>query len=111
MKELHELNSVRAIDAFIHDHPLSFVYVSRQDCSVCHAVLPKLRSLLADYPQIRLGVVDAEVARDIASEFLIFSVPVLLLFVNGKELIREGRFVKFDSLRTQLDRIYEAYAI
>jgi len=110
MKELQELNSVRAIDTFIHDHPLSFVYISRQDCSVCHAVLPKLRSLLEDYPQIRLGWADADVAPEIVSEFLIFSVPALLLFVNGKELIREGRFVQFDSLRTQIDRIYEAYA-
>lgn len=47
MKEAAELTSMVSIEKFITDHQLSFIYISRPQCTVCHAVLPQLRALLA----------------------------------------------------------------
>ncbi|MFF2912434.1 thioredoxin family protein [Paenibacillus sp. NPDC057934] len=106
MKEITEITSIEMADDFLEKHELSFLDVSRPECSVCHAILPKLRELLDAYPEIHLGHIDANVVEEVASQFLIFTVPVMLLMAGQREYIRADRFVVFDRLREQLDQIY-----
>src|SRR5699024_12168907 len=90
MKEFKQLTSMNDIDQFIEQNQLSFIYISRPGCSVCHGLLPQVQSLMEKYPKIQLGHVDAEEVEAIAGRFSIFTVPVLLLFVDGKEYVREA---------------------
>ncbi|MGG5254091.1 thioredoxin family protein [Neobacillus sp. SM06] len=71
-------------------------------------MLPQVEEVMRDYPKIQFGVVDAGDVQDIAEHFLIFTVPVLLLFVDGKEVLREARIVHIDLFREKLNRIYTA---
>lgn len=109
MKEIENLSNYAVVEAFINEHELSFLYVSRPDCSVCHAILPKLRALLEHFPQMKLGQVNALQVEEIAGHLSIFTAPTLLLFVKGKEYLREDRFVRFADLEEKLARIYEFY--
>ncbi|WMT39043.1 thioredoxin family protein [Paenibacillus sp. D2_2] len=109
MKKAKELSTFAQVEAFIKEHGLSFLYVSRPDCSVCHAILPKLRSLLDHFPQMELGQVNALEVEEIAGGLSIFTAPTLLLFVDGKEYLREDRFVRFADLEEKLARLYELY--
>lgn len=109
MKEIEELTSLDTIEAFIRDHQLSFIYISRPTCGVCHAVLPQLREMLMQFPLIRLGRINAENVEEIAAKFLTFSVPSLLLFIDGKEYLRMDRFVYFEQLKEKINKIYEMY--
>lgn len=109
MKKVHELTSIRTVEAFLENHELSFLYVSRQDCSVCHAILPKLRELLHHYPLIHLGHIDAGKVEEVAEKFLILTAPIMILMIDSKEYIREDRFVRFDYLNEKLSQIYEMY--
>lgn len=97
------------VEEFLENHELSFLYVSRPDCSVCHAILPKLRELLDHYPLINLGHIDANKVEEVAEKFLIFTVPIMLLMIDQKEYIREDRFVRFDRLKGRLEQIYGIY--
>ncbi|MFF2019908.1 MULTISPECIES: thioredoxin family protein [Paenibacillus] len=106
MKEITEITSIEMAHEFLEKNELSFLYVSRPECSVCHAILPKLRELLDAYPQIHLGHIDANVVEEVASQFLIFTVPVMLLMAGQREYIRADRFVVFDRLQEQLEQIY-----
>ncbi|WP_313957949.1 thioredoxin family protein [Paenibacillus xylanexedens] len=92
----------------MQDRSLVLLYVSQEDCTVCHAILPKLKTLLTDYPHIQLVQVDAQQVPEVAGQFLIFSVPTLIMFYDQKELFREGRFVQFESLEKRIDQIYNA---
>jgi len=107
MRVMEELISIDAIERFIANHRLSFLYVSRQDCSVCHAILPKLRELLERFPSISLGHIQAETVGEIASKYLIFTAPTLLFFIEGKEMLREDRFVQFGVLERKLENLIE----
>ncbi|MCF6137260.1 thioredoxin family protein [Pseudalkalibacillus berkeleyi] len=107
MKEITHLQSITAVDQFIATNQMSFIYVTRTNCSVCHALLPRVREMLNQYENIHLGQVNADDVTEIAGHFSIFTVPVLLLFVEGKEMIREARFVQIEALDTQIGRIYE----
>ncbi|MEO2203637.1 thioredoxin family protein [Paenibacillus pabuli] len=110
MKEMHELTSMDMVDPFIQQHNMTFLYVSRKECSVCHALLPKIRELLQPYPSIALGHIDANQVEEVASRFLIFTVPIMLVLVEQKEVVRADRFVRLDRLAEQLEQIYSSYA-
>ncbi|WP_336184126.1 thioredoxin family protein [Bacillus sp. 205(2023)] len=109
MKEVTELLSLNAIENFINRHQLNFIYISRPSCTVCHAVLPQLRELLEQFPHIKLGHVNAFRVEEVAGRFSVFTVPVLLLFIEGTEFLREARFVHFEQLEQKLKRVYQLY--
>lgn len=104
---MNNLTSITSVETFINDHPLSFLYVSRTNCGVCHAILPQLQDLLKEFPLIQLGNINADDVEEIAGRFSIFTVPALLLFVDGKEVIREARFVHMQSLQEKISKIYQ----
>lgn len=99
MKELTELHSLDAIEHFINQHQFSFIYISRPDCTVCHAVLPQLRIVLDQFPAISLGHINADNVEEVAGRFSVFTVPVLLLFIDGTEFLRELVLFILNSLK------------
>ncbi|MCR8844481.1 thioredoxin family protein [Paenibacillus sp. SC116] len=107
MREMESLTSLEEVNAFIQRHPLAFLYISSTDCSVCHALYPQIQRLMIHYPEIRLGTVNAQEVTEIAGSFSVFTVPVLLLFVEGKEYVREARIVHLDLLDEKIKRVYE----
>ncbi|WP_335869561.1 thioredoxin family protein [Bacillus sp. 2205SS5-2] len=84
---------------------LALLYISKQNCSVCHALLPQVEILLEKYPFIQSMQVDAEEVPAIAGTYSIFTVPVVIFFVNGKEMFREARFVPMEELKKQIDKL------
>ncbi|MBI5974298.1 thioredoxin family protein [Staphylococcus canis] len=102
------LHSVSEMESFIEKHPLAVIQVSRQNCSVCHAVAPRMEDLLSQYQDVVFGMVDADEVPDIAGALSIFTVPVDIIFFEGKEMHREGRFIDFDRFENQLSKIYES---
>ncbi|WP_042161100.1 thioredoxin family protein [Paenibacillus gorillae] len=109
MKHYTELTSIEKINDFIASNEMNFLYISRPECSVCHAIWPKLRALLEQYPSIHLGHIDANIVEEVAAKFDVFAVPSLLLIIDSKEYIRADRFVRFERLEAQLDQIYRLY--
>lgn len=101
-----ELTSLDNVKQFIANNQLSFLYISRTDCGVCHALLPQVEELLKNFPKIKLGHINADHLEEVAGQFSIFTVPSLLMFVDGKEYIREARFVHMHSLEDQINKIY-----
>ncbi|WP_070120340.1 thioredoxin family protein [Bacillus marinisedimentorum] len=101
-----DLKNVAETDHFIQENQLSFLYVSHPQCGVCQALLPKVKQLLGQYPEIKSAYVNTHEIPDIAGKLEIFTVPVLLLFVDGKEYMRKARFVSVDELDQELNKIY-----
>lgn len=95
------------IDQFLENNELTFIYISREDCSVCHGLLPQVEQVFRKYPEVKCGIIDADEVPGIAGKFSIFTVPVLLLFVEGKEYLREARIVHMQPFEEKVKRIYE----
>ena len=107
LRDFHELKQLSEVERFIQDHELAFLFISRKNCSVCMGLKPQIQQLMADFPKIAIGYVDADQIPEIAGRFSIFTVPVLLLLIEGKEYIREARIVHTDILNKKLQRVYE----
>jgi len=106
MREFKELTNMEAIESFIEENSLAFLFISRPDCSVCHGLFPQVQALMENYPRIATAHINAETPKEIAGRFSIFTVPVLLLFVDGREYLREARIVHMDLFEEKLKKIY-----
>ncbi|MGE7980533.1 thioredoxin family protein [Psychrobacillus sp. NPDC093200] len=109
MRTFEELHTIEAVDSFISSNPLSFIYISHTDCSVCHALLPQVKKLMENFPEIQLAHINSAKVEEIAERFIVFSVPALLLFIDGKEYLREARIVHMSQFEEKLQKIYEGY--
>lgn len=81
------LQNIEEFYRFINVHDLAVVHIMRDNCTVCHAVLPQIQDLLKDYPKAQLGVINQSNVEEIAGELSIFTVPVDLIFLMGKKCI------------------------
>lgn len=101
------LHSMPEIEQHLSENQLSFLYISQPNCSVCVGLKPQIEVMLQQYPDIHTAEVNTAEVSEIAGRFSIFTIPVLLLFVHGKEYIREARIVHTDALNDKIARIYE----
>jgi len=107
MIEFIQLTTSDEIDLFIETNQLSFLYISRQNCSVCHGLMPQVEKMMNHFPAIKLGHVDADEVMEVTGKFSVFTVPVLILFVDGKEYLREAHIVHLDLLTEKIKKIYK----
>ncbi|SER18892.1 Thioredoxin [Gracilibacillus ureilyticus] len=110
MNSFTTLQTETEIHQFIDNNPLSFVYISKNNCSVCHSLYPQIQSVMQEFPNIRLGYIVIDELPSLAGQWSIYTAPVLILFVDGKEYLREARFVPVESFREKVERIYQNYA-
>ena len=84
------------------------LYFSGKECNVCHALRPKIKALFdKEFPKIRQIYLDAHETPEISAYFQVFSVPTMIVFLQGCEFAREGRAVSLHKLAQQLRRPYE----
>lgn len=107
MNNFEQITSMEQIDYFLHQNKLAFLFISRPNCSVCVSLFPQVEEILLKYPKIKLAYINAGVLPEVASKFSIFAVPVLLLFVEGKEYVREARIVALIEFESKIKKIYD----
>lgn len=104
---MEQLFSKKQVDDFIRQHSLTLLMLKTQNCSVCEAVQPQVELLLEGYEHIAGGFVYMEDVPELAGEYMIFTSPVLLLLMEGKEVYRAARFIIFEELANQINRYHE----
>jgi len=83
------------------------LYFSGENCNVCHALRPKFKDLFdKEFPQIKQIYLDAHDNPEISAHYQVFSVPTMIVFLDGREFVREGRAVSMHKLTEQLSRPY-----
>ena len=83
------------------------LYFSGEKCNVCHALRPKFKDLFdKEFPQVKQIYLDAHENPEISANFQVFSVPTMIVFLDGKEFVREGRAVSMHKMTEQLSRPY-----
>ena len=81
-------------------NPINILYFTTPTCNVCKSVLPQLESLMENYT-FPIMKIDATRLENFAGQHLVFSVPTILIMHEGKEVLRESRFIDF----SKIDRI------
>src|SRR5690625_1187108 len=91
MSKFKDLNSLEEVNDFINQNELAFLYFTTPNCSVCHGLQPQIEEMMTHYPEISTRHIDASLVPEAAGQYSVFTAPVLLLFVEGKEYLQIGR--------------------
>ena len=88
------IQSKEHLEQFMAEEKPFILYFSSEDCNICQAVFPKLMNLVELYP-IKVAKINIDVQIEIAGQSLVFTVPTVLIFYEGREILRESRFILF----------------
>ncbi len=83
------------------------LYFSGENCNVCHALRPKFKEAFdTHFPLVKQIYLDAHKNAEISAHYQVFSVPTMMVFLDGREFAREGRNVSLHQMVAQLERPY-----
>jgi thiol-disulfide isomerase/thioredoxin len=86
--------------------PFVLGYFSRPGCGVCSALWPRVAAMVDALPRAVARSIDLDLFPGAAGVYSIFTVPAVLVFVDGKESIREARHIDLRGLRGSVERLY-----
>lgn len=84
---------------------IELLFFTGKDCVVCSALKPKLKKIVKDgFPQISFKEVNIQENPREAGKHLVFTIPVLILFTDGKEYTR---FVRSFSIKEVQEKLQD----
>ncbi|MCB9641421.1 MAG: thioredoxin family protein [Myxococcales bacterium] len=105
MEELHTLEQA---EQAVREHQGVLLYFSSEDCSVCKVLKPKvIHAIEADYPEMKLYFVDIQATPRISAHYSIYTLPAIIVFLEGKEFIRKARSFSPAELVQELQRPWQ----
>ena len=95
---------------FVRAHPMGAVYFSGPNCAVCEALKPKLFDLLQSrFPELALAEVDCAESPRLAGQQSVFTLPTLIVYLDGREGLRKSRGFSLAELASELERPYRIF--
>ena len=93
------------IQSTLKNKPLVLAYFSTPECNVCKSLLPKVKALLKHYPPVHFIYINTHEHPLLAGQYMVFAVPTLILFAEGKEWKRFSRFIGLGELEQALQQM------
>ncbi len=86
----------------------AILYFWNSSCNVCGPLYDKLEILVKEqYPNLTLEKINIVDHPELRSKYNVFSSPLILLLLDGKEYLRTSGNVSVHELRQKIDRLYE----
>ena len=102
----HQTN-INDIELVINRNRLCLFYVKAPDCGVCNVMFSKVGTLTENYAQLVSFYTDITEEPLIASRFLVYSGPTVLLILDGKEVYRSFQFIDLKELDRKIRQLIE----
>ena len=83
---------------------MALVYIGGDGCGVCRDLLGKVEKMVEKYPAIHAAKTDVDELPELAAAYQVFSIPVILLYIQQKETIREAGIISLVSLEQKIAR-------
>lgn len=102
-----KVNNNEEVKNIINENELVILYFSNKACGACEAIRSKVERILKSYSKVKSIEIEGEKQIELAAINNVFSFPILILFVNGKETIRVGRNIDLFEFENIIKRYYE----
>ncbi len=84
------------------------LYFSAPTCGVCQVLKPKLTdAMVQNFSDIIIESIDISIDPDIGAHFSVFTIPTVLIFLQGREYVRKSRHMSVDEVVRELERPYQ----
>jgi thioredoxin-like negative regulator of GroEL len=101
---MKHLTNIKDIEQTIADNRLCLFYIKAPDCGVCNVMLDKVEKVADDFFLLCSFYTDIVEEPLIASHFLVYSGPTVLLLMDGKEVYRGSQFIDLEELQYNINR-------
>lgn len=102
--------TLEKLNEHIRSNEAVMIYFSGQDCGVCEILKPKIKELLENkFPKVNQLYINAADNKETAANLGIFSVPTLIIYLDGKEFIRKSRNFSPIEIEKELQRPYDLF--
>ena len=79
------------------------VIAKSHTCSACQTILKTLETNISNLDEIEIHNVYVDDLDQFRGSHLVFSVPTVLIFSEGKELLRESRYINYAKVQRLID--------
>ncbi len=87
---------------------IELIYFTGKTCGVCKALKPKLlEAAQENFPKVNIRVVDVEEEKEFTGQSMVFTLPVIILKVDDKEIYRFARSFSIYEVLDKLKRLEE----
>jgi len=101
------IESREEIEGVIEKNDAVIIYFSTPQCGVCKVLKPKIIELVdAQFPKMVFTYVNCEKFKDVAASYSVFTVPTIVVFLEGKEAVRKARYISVPEFAKELERPY-----
>lgn len=83
---------------------VTVTYFSHDECKVCKVLKPKVEELVKKYDDFAFIYVNTAESVETTGQYSVFTVPTVIIFVEGKESKRFSRNFAMIELEELLDR-------
>lgn len=92
------------------ENTVLLVQFGAETCAPCRAIKQRIDRWTAQHPQVQSVYVPIEAFPENAAQENVFSVPTILVFVEGQRTIRESGYFSLDNLLVQVQRYLDLLA-
>jgi thioredoxin-like negative regulator of GroEL len=103
------INSIDEINDLINNNEMLLIYFGSETCGVCNSMMPKIKIILEKFKKIKSVKVEPEKSLELSAKYNVFAIPVIILFIQGKETIREARIISIENLEQKISRYYKLF--
>lgn len=96
------VDSVNALDDELNK-PLTLVLAKTHPCSVCKNTLNFLKAQVPKLDHMNIVEIYIDDHDEFRGKFMIFTVPTVMIYSEGKELLRESRFIDAGKINRLVD--------
>lgn len=91
----------------ILENKITVLYFSGAICGACEIIKKKINRVLVDYKEVAFIEVNGVEEKEIAAKYDAFTLPLMILFIEGKESLRMGRNIDMLEFKNVIDRYYK----
>lgn len=104
------LTSIEEYKNLISSNEAVLLYFSTPQCNVCKILKPKLIELIkSEFPKMIVGYINSEALPNLAAQQRIFTVPTIVVMLEGKEFFRKSRNISLSEFQKEIERPYSMF--
>ena len=101
------ITSLQQMQEMLRDKILNIVVFSTHTCNVCKPLKQQVSTLLQDMEEVGYAEVFIDDIEDVKGPFGVYSVPIVALFVEGRETLRYSAAIDIRELKDRLIRLID----
>lgn len=91
---------------FIKNNKIAIIYFSGNECFACEVIKDKLYKIISPYKEVKIMEINALEEKELSAQLNVFTLPLAILYIDGKENSRYGRNVNIFEVKSLIDRFY-----